>query len=106
VTQFDVWNVLTGLKRGELTMQNLVHQLHNTGLQPRHREAIASIVKLQQQQQSQQQQQLHQPPPISPRATSPHPDTMHQLMVQQQQQQQMRITSPLNGGEYTRHTTK
>ncbi|KAF4518888.1 hypothetical protein B566_EDAN015280 [Ephemera danica] len=94
----EAQNIIKGLKRGELTMQNLVHQLHNTGMQPRHREVLASIVKLQQQQtQQQQQQQLHQPPPLSPRATSPHPDVMHQLMVQQQQQQQMRITSPLNG---------
>ena len=42
-------NYLTGLKQGEITYQHLVQQLQNQAMQPRHREVLVSILKLQMQ---------------------------------------------------------
>lgn len=40
----------TGLKAGEITVQHLMQQLGNPGLQSRHREVLLTILRLHQQQ--------------------------------------------------------
>ncbi|XP_077288125.1 uncharacterized protein LOC143912699 isoform X2 [Arctopsyche grandis] len=51
--------IIHGLKQGEITPQNLMQQMGNPGLQGRHREVIASILKMHQQQQQQQSSSPH-----------------------------------------------
>lgn len=72
---------LTGLRQGEITPQHLVQQLQNQAMQPRHREVLASILK------------LHggSPRPASPLMVPPDPALIQQFMLQQQ----LRIPSPL-----------
>ncbi|XP_074029559.1 eukaryotic translation initiation factor 4E transporter isoform X2 [Leptinotarsa decemlineata] len=72
--------ILHGLKRGEITTQHVYQQLSNPALQPRHREMLMTILKM--------QGTGYGP---SPRALSPQPP---HHMFQQQQQQQLRV-SPL-----------
>ncbi|KAG5868188.1 hypothetical protein JTB14_030261 [Gonioctena quinquepunctata] len=72
--------ILQGLKRGEITTQHLYQQLSNPALQPRHREMLMTILKI--------QGAGYGP---SPRVLSPVPP---HHMFQQQQQQQLRV-SPL-----------
>ncbi|CAB0035897.1 unnamed protein product [Trichogramma brassicae] len=78
--------IITGMHRGEITRQHLVQQLQqNPAMQHRHREVLASILK------------IHGG--MTPRTTSPHSnapmpqDPMLQQMIYQQQQ---RMMSPLN----------
>lgn len=73
----EAQNIMDGLRHGKLTVQHLVHQLHNQGNNPRIREMLAGVLKVHLQHQQQQA-----------RAVSPH------VMPQQ-----MRITSPMNGGD-------
>ncbi|KAJ8936844.1 hypothetical protein NQ314_012160 [Rhamnusium bicolor] len=74
--------ILQGLKRGEITTQHLYQQLANPALQPRHREMLVTILKMQ------GGGGGYGP---SPRVLSPVPP---HHMFQQQQQQQLRV-SPL-----------
>uniref|UniRef100_V5H527 Uncharacterized protein n=1 Tax=Anoplophora glabripennis TaxID=217634 RepID=V5H527_ANOGL len=74
--------ILQGLKRGEITTQHLYQQLANPALQPRHREMLVTILKM-------QGGGAGYGP--SPRVLSPVPP---HHMFQQQQQQQLRV-SPL-----------
>lgn len=75
-----------GLKRGEITTQHLYQQLANPALQPRHREMLVTILKI-------QGGGTGYGP--SPRVLSPVPP---HHMFQQQQQQQLRVSPlPPNG---------
>ncbi|CAB3382670.1 Hypothetical predicted protein [Cloeon dipterum] len=80
----EAQNILEGLRHGKLTVQHLVHQLHNQTMNPRVKEMVAGVIKVHLQHQ-QQQQQARAVSPLVP---------MHQ---------QMRITSPMNGGEALMH---
>ncbi|XP_065349512.1 uncharacterized protein LOC135945636 isoform X3 [Cloeon dipterum] len=79
----EAQNILEGLRHGKLTVQHLVHQLHNQTMNPRVKEMVAGVIKVHLQ--HQQQQQARAASPLVP---------MHQ---------QMRITSPMNGGEALMH---
>lgn len=84
-----------GLKRGDITPQHLYQQLANPAMQPRHREMLLTILKMQQQQQQQQTPQQAPPPqpqvqpavvsvappPVPPQAVSPNFYTQQQLRV-------------------------
>lgn len=88
------WICFAGLRQGEITPQHLVQQLQNPASQPRHREVLASILK------------LHggSPRPASPHMVPPDPALIQQLMLQQQ----LRIPSPLppmHNGECLRNCT-
>lgn len=89
-----------GLQRGDITPQHLHQQLAaNPAMQPRHRELLCTILKLQQQQQRQSGGGGVGP---SPRVLSPVPPPQPQAHVfqqqQQQQQQQLRVSPlPQNG---------
>lgn len=76
-----------GLKRGDLTPQHLYQQLANPALQPRHRDLLLTILKL--------QQSGGGGMGPSPRVLSPVPPP-HPMF--QQQQQQLRVSPlPPNG---------
>ncbi|KPJ12992.1 hypothetical protein RR48_05380, partial [Papilio machaon] len=55
--------IIRGLKSGEITVQNVMQQLSNPGLQSRHREMLLTILRLH------HARQVHAP---CPRPTSPH----------------------------------
>ncbi|CAG9814994.1 unnamed protein product [Phaedon cochleariae] len=78
--------ILQGLKRGEITTQHLYQQLANPALQPRHRDMLSTVLKM--------QGAGYGP---SPRALSPQPAAhyMFQQQQQSQQQQQQLSVSPL-----------
>jgi len=44
---YNYRNYFSGLKHGEITSQHLLQQLQNPAMQHRHREVLASILKLQ-----------------------------------------------------------
>ncbi|KAK6621247.1 hypothetical protein RUM43_011553 [Polyplax serrata] len=73
--------ILQGLRQGEITPQHLIQQLQNPAMQPRHREVLASILKL----------HGNSPRPASPLMVPPDPSLIQQLMLQQQ----LRNPSPL-----------
>ncbi|EEB20270.1 eukaryotic translation initiation factor 4E transporter, putative [Pediculus humanus corporis] len=73
--------ILQGLRQGEITPQHLIQQLQNPAMQPRHREVLASILKL----------HGSSPRPASPLMVSPDPTLIQQLMLQQQ----LRNPSPM-----------
>ncbi|KAJ8916524.1 hypothetical protein NQ315_000166 [Exocentrus adspersus] len=76
--------ILQGLKRGEITTQHLYQQLANPALQPRHREMLVTILKM-------QGGAAATPAPgygPSPRVLSPVPPPHHMF----QQQQQLRVS--------------
>lgn len=78
--------VYLGLKRGDITPQHLYQQLANPAMQPRHRELLLTILKMQ--------------GGPSPRGLSPvPPQPPHSLF--QQSQQQLRV-SPLQPNGETR----
>ncbi|XP_015836326.1 eukaryotic translation initiation factor 4E transporter isoform X2 [Tribolium castaneum] len=77
--------ILQGLKIGDITPQHLYQQLANPALQPRHREMLVTILKL--------QGGGVGPSPRVLSPVAPHP------MFQQQQQQQLRV-SPLPPNAY------
>lgn len=71
-----------GLRQGEITQQHLVQQLQNPAMQPRHREVLASILKL----------YGSSTRPTSPLVVPPDPTLIQQLVLQQQLRN---TTSPL-----------
>lgn len=78
---------MKGLKIGDITPQHLYQQLANPALQPRHREMLLTILKLQG-----QGALGHSPRVLSP--VAPHP-------MFQQQQQQLRVSPLPPNGEWT-----
>ncbi|KAL1501261.1 hypothetical protein ABEB36_006616 [Hypothenemus hampei] len=86
LTRPEAQAILQGLTRGEITAQHLCQQLANPALQPRHREMLVTILKLQ------GSGNNYGP---SPRVLSPAPMAQHHLYAQQQQQQQQLRVSPL-----------
>ncbi|XP_072155534.1 uncharacterized protein [Bemisia tabaci] len=90
----ETQNILTSLKRGELSLHQLAEQLRKTAtFQSRHRDILATVIKLYQSQTG----------GIPPRTNSPLPavvneQMLHQLLLSQQQSQhqaqQLRIPSP------------
>ncbi|XP_044762842.1 eukaryotic translation initiation factor 4E transporter-like isoform X3 [Coccinella septempunctata] len=79
--------ILQGMKRGDITPQHIYQQLANPALQPRHREMLSAILRI---------QRLGP----SPRVLSPAPPA-HHMFPQQQQQQQLRV-SPLPNAMHQR----
>lgn len=82
--------VYLGLKRGDITPQHLYQQLANPAMQPRHRDLLLTILKMQ--------------GGPSPRGLSPvPPQPPHSLFHQQQQQSQQQLrVSPLQPNGETR----
>ncbi|XP_041971760.1 eukaryotic translation initiation factor 4E transporter-like isoform X2 [Aricia agestis] len=64
--------IIHGLKAGEITVQHLMQQLGNPGLQNRHRELLLTIVRLHHHHQQQQQYQRQQQMGGSPLPGAPH----------------------------------
>ncbi|KAL0266372.1 UNVERIFIED_CONTAM: hypothetical protein PYX00_008932 [Menopon gallinae] len=73
--------ILQGLRQGEITPQHLVQQLQDPAMQPRHREVLASILKV----------HSGSPRPASPLMVPSDQAFLQQLMLQQQ----LRIPSPM-----------
>lgn len=85
--------IIHGLEHGKITVQHLMQQISNPGLQARHRELLLSILKLHHQQQQPLAAALGVPSPL-PRTVSPAPPAPTHLLVAPPPQQQLRL-SPL-----------
>lgn len=95
ISQFELSPFLKkGLKIGDITPQHLYQQLANPALQPRHREMLVTILKL---------QGAGGVVGPSPRVLSP--VAPHPMFQQQQQQQQLRVSPLPPNGESEKQRT-